>query len=461
MKIDKDNCEAYFLDYYEGNLSKEGVEELFAFLALNPDMRELFDSYEELSFSPEKNISFEGKADLKKSVEPDEGINESNYEEYFVSEVEGLLSAEEKLQIKKFIAAHPEKGKELEILRATILTPDTSVVFEHKSSLTKSILVSEANFEEQAIASIEGLLNQEEQKAFVASLSKNPEQQKAFEVFLQTKLSPDSSIVFEDKESLKRRENDRGGLWWMRDIRFAAAAAVILFAGIFYWNSSGKTDVKVDDGHGTVAKVDSVKKNQPAPVQIQNNNVPVTNSNQNVANNTNENKKHIKTIKWNTKNDQLASNNSENKKHIKTIKWNTKVADEKTPFTAVAVRVNSKPLKTNVNPQVNFSDEYYNYTEFSSGSPVASNSISVRQAAMRWMKNKLDHSSTQNDDDEMVMASYNANNSTNGDVTGFDLTSSAVNRIGEATGANIHLGKEEQGTILTVGKYRVLLNRKH
>ncbi|HET6989975.1 MAG TPA: hypothetical protein VFJ43_01575, partial [Bacteroidia bacterium] len=213
MKINKDNCEAFFLDYYEGNLSKEGVEELFAFLTLNPEMRELFDSYDEVSFSPDKQIQFEGKAGLKKSVDSSDGINESNYEEYFVSEVEGLLNAEEKAQLEKFIVLNPAKRNELELLRETILKPDTSVVFEDKNSLMKSVFVTEANFDELAVSSMEGLLNPEEEKVFTASLAANPEQQKSFELYKQTKLSADTSIVFEDKESLKRKENDRGGLW--------------------------------------------------------------------------------------------------------------------------------------------------------------------------------------------------------------------------------------------------------
>src|SRR6185436_6332900 len=100
MKIDRENCEAWFLDYYEGNLSKEGVDELYAFLALNPDMREVFDSYDEVSFSPDNKIHFEEKGDLKKSVVIPEGINESNYEEYFVGAIENVLSEKEKNQLE-------------------------------------------------------------------------------------------------------------------------------------------------------------------------------------------------------------------------------------------------------------------------------------------------------------------------------------------------------------------------
>ncbi|HET6992227.1 MAG TPA: hypothetical protein VFJ43_12920, partial [Bacteroidia bacterium] len=229
----------------------------------------------------------------------------------------------------------------------------------------------------------------------------------------------------------------------------AAAAAVILFIGIFYWNYSGKTDVKKD---GSLAKIDTLPKNNGA--------APDQKSNDKIANN-NASDSAPQIINANNHKHQFANNNSQTHKHISTIKWNSKVATamEKTPFTTIAFNSNLPLLKSHVNPQVDFTDAYYDYA-YESDSPVAVTEISMRQAAMRWMKRKLDHSSKESDDENMVLASYDANNSKNTDVTGFDLTSSAVNRLGEATGTNIHLGKEDEGTILTLGKYKVLLNHK-
>ena len=121
MKISNGNCEAWFLDYYEGNLSKEGVEELFSFLVLNPDLRDLFDSYEDVSFSPDKHIKFDWKSELKKPMDVAIGINESNFEEYFVSHVEGVLNANEEAEVEKFLLQFPEKRAELELLQKAIL----------------------------------------------------------------------------------------------------------------------------------------------------------------------------------------------------------------------------------------------------------------------------------------------------------------------------------------------------
>ncbi|CAN5800292.1 hypothetical protein BH11BAC7_BH11BAC7_05470 [soil metagenome] len=437
MKINSGNCEAWFLDYYEGNLSKEGVEELFAFLVLNPDLRDVFDSYEEISFSPDKQISFEGKRELKKAVAANVGINETNYEEYFVSYVEGLLNANEKAEVEKFLLQFPAKREELELLQQAILFPDETIVFEHKDSLRKSVLVGAENFEEMAIASVEGLLNSEEEKAVMISLAANPEQQKAYALYQQTKSTADASVIFEEKESLKRK--DRGAFWWMMDTRFAAAAAIALLVGIFFWNYKGNDGIVKD-----FAGIDTAKTKR------------VTNP--------------INSVKDPVANNGIApevkvENNIQEKQQPRFVKntpspapANDVVKGERRPATFINAD-NNHTLAANVTPQVIFSDAYYSYTEFGSSTPAATqrSSITLGQAAMRWMKNKLDRTPAEANEDNTYMAAVATGK--NGDVSGFDLTSSAVSALGNATGAKLRLGHEAKGTILTVGKYEVLLSR--
>lgn len=439
MTIDEKNCEAWFLDYYEGNLSKERVEEMFAFLALNPEMHELFDSYDEVSFAPDKEVRFDWKSELKKPVDLQAGINESNYEEYFVSYTEGLLNADGKAEVERFLAQFPAKRGELELLQQAILLPDEGIVFEGKEALHKSILIPQENFDEMAIASIEGLLNKEEEKAFAASLSGNAEQQKSYALFQQTKLSADASIVFEDKESLKRK--DRGVFWWMFEARFAAAAAVVLLMGIFYWNYSGNDEGLKNDNE--LALNDTGKTNTTI--------IP-SNSGSNAIANTADHKDAAPKIENAPRKNQLAN------AVAPTLK------DDVQPREFIPVAETNISLGTSVvHPQVDFSDAYYYYANYKSSAPVASSgrtSISPQQAAMRWMKKKLDRTpSNENPSDDTYIAA--APTGSNGNVSGFDLTSSAVSALGNATGSNLRLGHETQGTVLTVGKYELLLSRNN
>lgn len=445
MKINSENCEAWFLDYYEGNLSKEGVEELFAFLVLNPELRDVFDSYDEVSFSPDKQIGFDRKQELKKPVDVSIGINESNYEEYFVSHVEGLLDANGKAEVEKFLVHFPAKREELELLEKAILFPDESIVFEHKDALRKSILIGQENFDEMAIASVEGLLNKEEEKAFSVSLAANAEQQKAYLLYQQTKLSADASIVFEDKESLKRK--DRGVFWWIIDTRFAAAAAIALLMGIFFWNYPGKDEVVKDLAFGN--DTGNTKR-------ITNPVINPTNSVKNpVVNVGDDNASKVE-----VENDIPETHQVENNDRAPLAN----VSAEKSmlqPSKFINSTNKDLALAMNAHPQVNFSDTYYSNMQFSSTAPVASqsSSISMRQAAMRWMKKKLDRTPADSDEENTYVAKTSTG--INGNVSGFELTSSAVAALGNATGTKLRLGRETEGTVLTVGKYEVLLSRNN
>jgi hypothetical protein len=439
MRINSENCEAWFLDYYEGNLSKEGVEEMFAFLALNPDLRDVFDSYDEVSFSPDKQVHFDWKSELKKPVVSGEGINESNYEEYFVSYVEGLLNADGKSEVEKFLLKFPSKREELDLLQSTILLPEEHIVFEHKDTLRKSVLISQENFDEIAISSVEGLLNKEEEKALSVSLAGNEEQQQSYALYKQTKLSADTTIVFEDKESLKRKE--RGAFWWMLDTRFAAAAAIALLIGIFYWNYSGNE--KIEASHNEVAAVDTGKTK------------PVSRSNN--SNNPLVNSSGADTIQKAKVENGVRGKQLSNTAFVST---NTNDDNKNRELLAMPAPKENGMLSANVvNQQVDFSDAYYSYIEYTSPEPVAVNrSISPSQAVMRWAKRKLDRTPVKGaDEDEPYLAAQPSG--ANGNVNGFDLTSSAISALGNATGSNLRLGHEAQGTVLTVGKYELLLSR--
>jgi len=58
MQINRNNYEAYFLDYRENNLSPEQVAELMIFLEQNPDLKASFEAYENIELATDKSIKF-------------------------------------------------------------------------------------------------------------------------------------------------------------------------------------------------------------------------------------------------------------------------------------------------------------------------------------------------------------------------------------------------------------------
>jgi hypothetical protein len=133
MGINLNNYEAYFLDYKEGNLDTEKVAELMVFLEAHPELKAEFDSFELITLEPVDPIAFDNKNSLKKKVfVSTQHINDYNYEEWLVANLEGDLSQSEKAELNEFIDRNPRVKLEQNIFRSTILKPETVEYFNKK-----------------------------------------------------------------------------------------------------------------------------------------------------------------------------------------------------------------------------------------------------------------------------------------------------------------------------------------
>jgi hypothetical protein len=135
MNINRNNYEAFFLDFHEGNLGEELKREVLAFVDSNPDLQEEFRSFEIISLA-EKTTAFPGKEKLKKSR-----ITAFNYKTWFVAYEENDLDEEGKREVEQFIELNPATAPELEILKRARILPDYAVHFANKSSLKKGGIV--------------------------------------------------------------------------------------------------------------------------------------------------------------------------------------------------------------------------------------------------------------------------------------------------------------------------------
>jgi hypothetical protein len=94
MNINRHNYEAWLLDYIEGNLSAEQVDELLVFLDANPDLKSTLDDYRNISFETGEDIPFDAKEALKKTS--DTINNEQSVSlELMIAAMEGSCTAEE------------------------------------------------------------------------------------------------------------------------------------------------------------------------------------------------------------------------------------------------------------------------------------------------------------------------------------------------------------------------------
>ncbi|MBS4013236.1 MAG: hypothetical protein KGZ97_05670 [Bacteroidetes bacterium] len=138
MKINRSNYEIFFLDYFEGNLPKEQVESLLSFLKENADLQEEFDRFEIVELKDADNLSFNNKAALKV---PDTSlpINENNFDWFCIADIEKDLSVEEEDALKKFLGKNPEKNKDFELYKKTVLLPDNDIIFEKPQILKRFV----------------------------------------------------------------------------------------------------------------------------------------------------------------------------------------------------------------------------------------------------------------------------------------------------------------------------------
>ncbi len=130
MKINRDNYEAFFVDYHEGKLDANMVDDFIEFLQQNPDLKEELSLFESVSILPEeinfgkKELLFKEKFDI-----------ENEFNKAAIATLEGEIPALEKSEFEDYLSSHPEKLKEAQLFEKTKLRPDTTIVFGKKNKL--------------------------------------------------------------------------------------------------------------------------------------------------------------------------------------------------------------------------------------------------------------------------------------------------------------------------------------
>lgn len=195
-------------------------------------------------------------------------INRHNYEEFFILYLDNELSIGERRQVELFVQQHPDLGEELQMLQQTRLDVDASIVFEGKESLMQlpSLeLINSHNYEEWLVQYVDNELNNEQNASVEIYAASNPAAGASLDILLQTKLQPDNSITFFNKESLYRREEPVRrivpAMWW----RIAAAVLLLIaltVGGFTFFKNKGTTP-----GKGLATNKESQKNTAPASVE--------------------------------------------------------------------------------------------------------------------------------------------------------------------------------------------------
>lgn len=136
MNINRQNYEVIFIDYFDGKLTAEQVAELMFFITLNPDLKEEFNSFEEITL-PVSTIEFKDKNQLKNLSQNTFNITNDTFDTYCVAYLEGDLTTSEKTKFEIYLLKNPDKYKEYTKFAKTKLIPENEITFKNKISLKR------------------------------------------------------------------------------------------------------------------------------------------------------------------------------------------------------------------------------------------------------------------------------------------------------------------------------------
>lgn len=127
--INKNNYEAFLLDYIEGTIGKEDAKLLTEFLDKNPELKLEMEDLELVTLPMEQKFNFD-KNSLKRTI----GLH--NAEEYIIASIENVISTEDKEDLEDLLSSSNEAKELFNRYEKTIL-PIEHISFPHKKQLKR------------------------------------------------------------------------------------------------------------------------------------------------------------------------------------------------------------------------------------------------------------------------------------------------------------------------------------
>jgi hypothetical protein len=150
-------------------------------------------------------------------------IARDNYELLFLDYLEGNLDERLVDDLLEFLRENPDLAEELHLFEVVGLK-ESDFVFSDKKKLYKDTFDLSDVFESAAIGFFEGDLDQDELVHFNNYLKQHPEKNKVLQLFKLSKLIPEISLFFRDKQRLYRQPFIR-----LVSSRLLRIAAVFIF----------------------------------------------------------------------------------------------------------------------------------------------------------------------------------------------------------------------------------------
>ncbi|MCK3686096.1 hypothetical protein [Maribellus sp. YY47] len=156
-------------------------------------------------------------------------ITRQNYEAYFIDYLEGKLDEQLVDVFIDFLQQNPDLKEELELFSAVSAVPE-SHTFNKKKKLYHEKYDLESEFNQAAVAKLEGDLSQQETEDFERYILAHPEKQEDVDLFEKTLLKADVNIVFEKKNKLYKRTVGKTIMLWASRISAMFIVGLVIFS---------------------------------------------------------------------------------------------------------------------------------------------------------------------------------------------------------------------------------------
>lgn len=183
-------------------------------------------------------------------------INRHNYEAFFLLYVDKELSAADRKAVAVFVKENTDLQIELALLQYTVVKSD-DIVLDKKDWLYREENITA--LQENLLLYADEELSATDKKTIEYLLLIDKTAQREWKILQQTKLQPDTAVVFADKQSLYRKEGSKvvGFTWWR-----VAAAAVLLGFGLWTGVAVYKNNFAVKPNSAELVKGENTKKKQ-------------------------------------------------------------------------------------------------------------------------------------------------------------------------------------------------------
>jgi len=224
-RINLDNYEAFLLDHMEGKLNVQDLAELKAFSLLHPELNIDLeqDSLPYLSKETE-NIDFNSDLLKKEELEDEE----------LISYLEGTLSLDKKVIFELKLEKDKELQKLLQSYQRTKLKADPYLVYEDKEFLYAASDV--ALSADPLLNYLEEQLSTESRIAFEKELKNDRSLSVQLQTLTKTKLTADTSLIYPNKQELKKEAVVLAFFSTRRVVSMAAAILLIFGLIVLFTN---------------------------------------------------------------------------------------------------------------------------------------------------------------------------------------------------------------------------------